>query len=502
MGPSWLLWLLKHLLCLPGLVIATVLLLLALGVTGRRKRRPGEPPLINGWFPFIGVFLQMKNNPLKTIQDYQKKYGNIFTLQINGNYFTFVLDPFQYPLVLKNYKQFTFAKIADKIAHKVFKLPLQSDVLKTAKESYKYLQTKFLDLPCYNLMQNLQGVMKKQLLQAKNGETIQLFKFCTSILFEATYITLYGKNPDTNSGEIIHELQEDFVKFDNEFLSLLSPLPTLSLRAVKNIREKFIQNFSSENMSKMQETSEVIRIRRTILEKFPELQEYEKGAHHFTFLWASVANTIPATFWTVYYLLQHPEAVAVLRDEIDHLLQSTGQKKEPDFTIQFTREQLDSLVYLESIIKEALRMSSVSAILRNNEEDVILNLGNGEVHLRKGDNTVIFPPLLHYDPEIFEQPEEFKFDRFVEDGKEKTTFFKRGQKVPYFLIPFGSGISKCPGRFLAMLEMKQFLILLFMYFDVELIENKPQLQFTNSRFFLGIQPPPLSDISFRYKIRC
>ncbi|XP_043849387.1 LOW QUALITY PROTEIN: cytochrome P450 7B1-like [Dromiciops gliroides] len=280
--------------------------------------RPGELPLINGWFPFIGVFLQMKNNPLKTIKIIRKKYGNIFTLQINGNYFTFVLDPFQYTLV---------------------------------------------------------------------------------------------KNPDTNSGEIIHELREDFVKFDNEFLSLLSPLPTLSLRAVKNIWEKFLQNFSSENMSKMQETSEVIRIRITLLEKFPELQEYGKG--------------------------------------------------------------------------------EISALLCNNEEDVILNLGNGEVHLRKGDNTVIFPPLLHYDPEIFEQPEEFKFDHFVEDGKEKTTFFKRGQKVPYFLTLFGSGISKCPGRFFAMLEMKQFLILRFMYFDVELIEDKPQLQFTNSLFFF-LAPPRCS----------
>ncbi|XP_036600031.1 cytochrome P450 7B1 [Trichosurus vulpecula] len=497
MGPSWLQWLLKHLLCLPGLAIATVLLLLALGLRGRRRRRPGEPPLINGLIPFFGVSFQMQKNPFKSIQDYQKKYGNIFTLQLAGNYFTFVLDPFQYPLVLKNHKQFNFSKLGNEVGNKVFSVPTEpSYVLKTMKESFKLLQGKFLDLFCNNLMQNLKHIMKEQLLQAKNGETNQLYKFCTSVVFEATYLTLYGKDPSTNMGELL----EDFVKFDDEFLSFLSPLPTLSLRAIKNIRKKLIENFSSESISKMQEPSEVIRARRNILEKFTEVQDHEKGAHHFAFLWASVANTIPATFWTVYYLLQHPEAVAVLRDEIDHLLQSTGQKKELDFNILFTREQLDSLVYLESMINESLRLASISSIIRFNEEDVTLNLGNGDVNLRKGDTTIIYPPFLHYDPEIFEQPEKFKFDRFVEDGKKKTTFFKRGQELPYFLLPFGSGVSKCPGRFLAVLEIKQLLILLFMYFDVELIEHKP-LQFKNNRILLGIQCPQ-SDVSFRYKLKC
>ncbi|XP_068956124.1 cytochrome P450 7B1 [Petaurus breviceps papuanus] len=501
MGPSWFQWLLKHLLCLPGLAIATVVLLLALGVRGRRRRRPGEPPLINGLIPYFGVSFQMLKNPFKTIHGYQKKYGNIFTLQMNGKYFTFILNPFQYALVIKNHKQFAFDKFRDEILGKVFLVPTGfPEMMSRMKDTYKFLQSKSLSLSCNILMQNLQHIVKEQLSQAKNWETNQLCKFCTSIIFEATYLTFYGKDPSTNSSKFIHELREDFVKFDDEFLSFLSPFSTLSLRSAKNIRKKLIQNCSSERISKMQETSEIVRTRRIILEKCTELQEHEKGAHHLAFLWASVANTIPATFWTVYYLLQHPEAVAVLRDEIDHLLQSTGQKKEPDFNILFTREQLDSLVYLESAINETLRMTSISANIRFNEEDATLNLGNEEVNLRKGDATIIYPPLLHYDPEIFEQPKEFKFDRFVEDGKKKTTFYKNGQQLPYFLMPFGSGISKCPGRFFAVLEIKQLLILLLTYFDIELIEDKPQ-KFNNSRLFFGMRCPE-SDVSFRFKLRC
>lgn len=82
---------------------------------------------------------------------------------------------------------------------------------------------------------------------------------------------------------------------------------------------------------------------------------YFLPAHHLGLLWASVANTAPTMSWTMYYLLRNPEAMAVLRDEIDHLLQSTGQKKGPGFSIHLTREQLDSLVYLGNLFLSVMK---------------------------------------------------------------------------------------------------------------------------------------------------
>lgn len=66
-------------------------------------------------------------------------------------------------------------------------------------------------------------------------------------------------------------------------------------------------------------------------------------------------------------------------------------------------------------------------------------------------------------------------------------------------MPFGSGISMCPGRFLAMNEMKMFLFILLAHFDVELVENKA-VRLDNSRMGLGILLPDV-DIAFRYKLR-
>lgn len=96
----------------------------------------------------------------------------------------------------------------------------------------------------------------------------------------------------------------------------------------------------------------------------------------------------------------------------------------------------------------------------------------------------------------------FKYDRYLdENGKTKTTFYSHGLKLKYYYMPFGSGATICPGRLFAVQEIKQFLILMLSYFDLELVESHvkcPPLD--QSRAGLGILPPS-NDIEFRYKLK-
>lgn len=66
-------------------------------------------------------------------------------------------------------------------------------------------------------------------------------------------------------------------------------------------------------------------------------------------------------------------------------------------------------------------------------------------------------------------------------------------------MPFGLGTSKCPGRFLAIVEIKQLLIVLLTYFDFEIIDDKP-VNLSYNRLLLGVQHPD-SDVLFRYKVK-
>lgn len=99
-------------------------------------------------------------------------------------------------------------------------------------------------------------------------------------------------------------------------------------------------------------------------------------------------------------------------------------------------------------------------------------------------------------------PQEYKFDRFLDEkGQEKTTFTRKGRKLRYFYMPFGSGVTKCPGRFFAVYEMKQFLSLVLSYFDMELLDPAIQVPpLDQSRAGLGILQPTY-DVDFRYKLK-
>jgi cytochrome P450 len=51
--------------------------------------------------------------------------------------------------------------------------------------------------------------------------------------------------------------------------------------------------------------------------------------------------------------------------------------------------------------------------------------------------------LLHHDPDVYPEPQEFRPERFLE-----------GQPGPYTYLPWGGGRRRCPGSHLALLEMK------------------------------------------------
>ncbi|XP_004680087.1 PREDICTED: 25-hydroxycholesterol 7-alpha-hydroxylase [Condylura cristata] len=466
------------------------------------EERPGEPPLIKGWLPYLGRSLELRKDPTGFLKSLQMQYGDTFTLLLGGKYITFMSDPSYFSSVMKNHKKLSFQVFSNRLLMKMFsikKLASNEDLKNDIHLCYQYLQGKYMDSLMENTLKSLKQVFEPQLLKTTNWDTSHIYSFCTSLIVETSFSSIYGRYTAGDRKKFIAQLENDILKFDEKFPVFVSDIPIVLLRSVKSMQKKLIERFRPENLTKLQGWSEVVQMRHNVLEKYYEPEDFEMGAHHFGFFWASVTNTLPTMFWAMYYLLRHPEAMAVLHDEIDHLLQSTGQKKGSEFSIHLTREQLDSLVYLESTIMEVLRLCSFSSIMRYVLEDMTIHSETGDYRLRKGDMLAVFPPTLHNDPEIFEAPKEFRFDRFVEDGKIKTTFYKRGEKIKHYLLPFGFGASKCPGRFFAIMEIKLILIVLLTYFDLEIIDDKP-VGLNYDRSFLGIQHPD-SDVLFRYKVK-
>lgn len=68
-------------------------------------------------------------------------------------------------------------------------------------------------------------------------------------------------------------------------------------------------------------------------------------------------------------------------------------------------------------------------------------------------------------------------------------------------MPFGSGVTKCPGRFFAVHEIKLFLTLLLSFLEMELLDSGMKVPpLDQSRAGLGILQPTY-DVDFRYRLR-
>ena len=77
----------------------------------------------------------------------------------------------------------------------------------------------------------------------------------------------------------------------------------------------------------------------------------------------------------------------------------------------------------------------------------------------KGVDVAIPTYVLHRDPEVWENPEEFNPDNFSPEAKQN--------RSPYSYLPFGAGPRQCMGMRLALLEIKQGLFKILQRFKFE-----------------------------------
>ncbi|XP_013909829.1 PREDICTED: prostacyclin synthase [Thamnophis sirtalis] len=158
----------------------------------------------------------------------------------------------------------------------------------------------------------------------------------------------------------------------------------------------------------------------------------------------------------------------------------------------------------DSAFNESLRLSAAPFISREVLQDMALRLAAGrEYHLRKGDRLCLFPFISpQRDPEVYEEPEKFIYDRFLNsDGTEKKDFYKGGQRLKYYNMPWGAGINVCIGKFFAVNNIKLSVFHLLNCFDLELIDPAQKIPgFDKERYGFGMLQPE-TDVRIRYKLK-
>ncbi|MEO7007558.1 MAG: cytochrome P450 [Caldimonas sp.] len=162
----------------------------------------------------------------------------------------------------------------------------------------------------------------------------------------------------------------------------------------------------------------------------------------------TTANTLA---WMIDLLQRHPEALQRARDEV--------RRVAPD-PIRYSAEQMAALDYVEACAHETMRLKPVAPIL-GMQAVRDTTLAGIEVPAE----TLVIGLMRHdaLQDRHFPDAASFRPERWLANGSpaQAATSAKR------ISMPFGAGPRVCPGRYLALMEMKLAIAMLLGNFEIE-----------------------------------
>uniref|UniRef100_A0A2A4JQP9 unspecific monooxygenase n=1 Tax=Heliothis virescens TaxID=7102 RepID=A0A2A4JQP9_HELVI len=166
-----------------------------------------------------------------------------------------------------------------------------------------------------------------------------------------------------------------------------------------------------------------------------ELTEELIAAQVFVFFAAGFETSSSATSFTLHQLAYSPDVQRKVQQEIDTVLARHGNKLSYDAVKEMT--------YLECAFKEGMRMfPSLGFLVRRCARAYTVP----ELGMTVDPGVRVFIPLqaLHNDPQYFEEPHEFRPERFLPD--------QQSDKTRFVYLPFGDGPRACIGLRLGMMQ--------------------------------------------------
>ncbi|KAG8492050.1 hypothetical protein CXB51_015634 [Gossypium anomalum] len=198
-----------------------------------------------------------------------------------------------------------------------------------------------------------------------------------------------------------------------------------------------------------------------MLTKLRNVEEHDANtinkATNLSLVLAGEDTTSITMTWALALLLNNRDALNKVQQELDiHV----GKDK-----LLVTESDTKNLVYLQSIIKETLRLYPAAPLSVTHEtiEDCTVNGYN----ISAGTWLIFNLHKIHRDPHIWTNPYEFQPERFIATHKD---FDVRGQN--FELIPFGSGRRMCPGISFALQVLQLTLANVLHWFEFETPSNK------------------------------
>ena len=280
----------------------------------------------------------------------------------------------------------------------------------------------------------------------------------------------YDMNTLETEGDVIQEHLEKIFPMINRRINAAFPywryfkLPADRAldRSLVAIRET-IKGFVTRGRERLAQNPELADHPANLLEAM--LGARDEGGSAFTdeeiygnvltMLLAGEDTTANTMAWVLHFMIEHPEVQTRMATEASHVVGGAG------FLAQI--QDADQLNYIEAVTHETMRLKPVAPILfLESIEDVEF----GGVAVPAGTALMLLTMHGGLQEAHFTAAHQFRPERWLEEAPAPTC----AHNVRAF-VPFGAGPRFCPGRQLAIVEIKTVMAMLCAAFEITKTEH-------------------------------
>ncbi|CAM0906312.1 unnamed protein product [Alopecurus aequalis] len=439
-----------------GLFAAAVLAIAVAKLTGKRFRLPPGPsgaPIVGNWLQ-VGDDLNHRN-----LMGMAKRFGDVFLLRMGIRNLVVVSSPELAKEVLHT-QGVEFGSRTRNVVFDIFTGNGQDMVFTVYGDHWRKMR-RIMTVPFFTnkvVAQNRVGWEEEARLvvedvkanpaSATEGVVIRrrlqlmmyndMFRIMFDRRFDSVDDPLFNKLKALNAERSI--LSQSFDYNYGDFIPILRPFLRRYLNRCTNLKTKrmklFEDHFVQDRKKALEQTGEIRCAMDHILEA-----ERKGEINHDNVLYiveninvAAIETTLWSIEWGIAELVNHPDVQAKLREEMTAVLGPNVAVTEPD---------LERLPYLQSVVKETLRLRMAIPLLVPH-----MNLSDAKLagfDIPAESKILVNAWFLANDPKRWVRADEFRPERFLEEEKAV-----EAHGNDFRFVPFGVGRRSCPGIILAL----------------------------------------------------
>jgi cytochrome P450 len=413
--------------------------------------------------PILGNLLQLRNSSLHlTAEAWSRTYGEYFRFRIGPRPFLAVANPETIAALLRDrpdgfHRSERLSAIADDMGFNgVFSANgdawRRQRPMVMASFDPRHIKTYF---PA--LARVTERFEKRWRRAAAAGETIDLQADLMRYTVDVTSGLAFGVDINTlESDEEVIQTHLDQI-FPALFKRLMAPYPYWTWLRNRNLDrhldalQRAVQDFIGQARRRMQANPALRDNPTNLIEAMiaardnpdSELTDADVAGNVLTMLLAGEDTTANTLAWMIYLLYRHPDALRRAREEV------LGKDLH-------NYESMTALPFVDACINETMRLKPVAPIiiLQPTRDTVVAG-----IEVPKGTILMCLMRAGAIDERRFPDARAFDPARWLSGATAGSP-----KRVS---MPFGAGPRLCPGRYLAILEMKMVMTMLLNNFEIE-----------------------------------